>query len=322
MPSIAYLFPGQGSQKVGMGADFAAHFPEAQALFTQANAILGYDLAKFCFEGPEEELKQTLHTQPALFVTSVAALTVFQTETKRRGVAAMPFAAAGHSVGEYAALVAAGAVPFEKGLRLVRRRAELMQEASEKRPGTMAAVLGLDADAARAVCAAAKEETKSIVAVANYNCPGQIVISGEAAGVERASVLAKERGAKRVLPLPVSGAFHSPLMVIAGDALYPTLREAVFQQAKFPVVVNVAAEYNKSGADVAPFLTMQVSGSVRWEESMRLLLSDGVDTFLEFGSGNVLAGLMKRIEPSAKVVSIQDSGSLEEAFTLLAGNIP
>lgn len=310
MSKIAFLFPGQGAQKVGMGADFYRHVETARTLFDRANETLGYDLARLCFEGPEEDLRQTIHTQPALYVTSCAALAALKSRAD-----VTPFAVAGHSVGEYAALYAAGSVGFEKGLQLVRRRAELMQEAAERNPGAMAAVLGLEADAVRAVCEAARPA--GIVAVANYNCPGQIVISGETAAVERASELAKERGAKRVVPLAVSGAFHSPLMVAAGDALYPALREAQFRQTKVPVVVNVTAEYNRAGVDFAPYLTMQVSGSVRWEESMRLLLADGVDAFLELGSGDVLSGLLKRIDRAARSVSVQDMASLEEAVMIL-----
>ena len=200
----------------------------------------------------------------------------------------------------------------------MRRRAMLMEEAGAHNPGAMSAVLGLEAEAARAVCEAVRRETGGVVAVANYNCPGQLVLSGDRASVEHAGEVARERGAKRVVPLPVSGAFHSPLMVAAGDALYPSLREAAFKQARVPVVVNVTAEYNKSGVDFAPYLTMQVSGSVRWEESMRLLLADEVDTFVELGSGDVLAGLLKRIDRSARVVSVQDMASLDAAVAMLS----
>jgi [acyl-carrier-protein] S-malonyltransferase len=312
MGSVAFLFPGQGAQKVGMGADFYTHCVEARALFERANALLGFDLARVCFEGPEEELRHTLLAQPALYVSSCAALIAL-----RQRLNVTPFAVAGHSVGEYAALYAAEVVDFEKGLQLVYRRATLMQEAATQRPGGMAALIGLEPEAARAICLEAR--ALGVVTIANYNAPGQIVISGEHAALERACLLARERGAKRIVPLAVSGAFHSPLMSIAGDRLHADLRAAGFRQAKVPVVVNVAAEYVRSGVDFAPYLTMQVSGSVRWEESMRLLLSDGVDTFVELGSGTVLAGLMKRIAPSARTFSVQDMASLEEAVEGLKG---
>ena len=289
-----------------MGADFYANVESARNLFDIADSVLGYSLSNLCFEGPEEELKQTIHTQPALYVTSCAALSALKSSVEIE-----PYAAAGHSVGEYAAHYAAGTIEFEAGLKLVQRRAELMQEAAQSRPGTMAAVLGLDAESTRKSCEDARDS--GVVTVANYNCPGQIVISGETAAVEKAGELAKTAGAKRVIPLQVSGAFHSPLMVAAGDALYEDLRAAQFKQAQIPIVVNVTAEYCKSGVDFAPYLTMQVSGSVRWEESMRLLLDDGVDTFIELGSGEVLAGLLKRIEKDARVISVHDMITLNAA---------
>jgi len=294
-----------------MGAEFYANVEAARNLFDTADSVLGYSLSGLCFDGPEEELKQTIHTQPALYVTSCAAL-----EALRSRMEVEPFAVAGHSVGEYAAHYAAGTIGFEVGLKLVRRRAELMHEAAQRKPGTMAAVLGLGADATKKACEEARDS--GVVSIANYNSPGQIVISGESAAVEKAGELAKEAGAKRVIPLAVSGAFHSPLMVTAGDALYPELRAAQFKQAQIPIVVNVTAEYSTSGVDFAPFLTMQVSGSVRWEESMRLLLSDGVDTFIELGSGEVLAGLLKRVDKEVKVVSVQDNAGIEQAIALLS----
>lgn len=307
----ALLFPGQGSQKVGMGADLHANFDSARALFDEANEILHFDLARLCFEGPEEELRQTRNTQPALYVTSCAALAALRSQVELH-----PFAVAGHSVGEYAALYAAGSVSFEKGLELVRLRAELMQEAAATKPGAMAALLGIDEAGALKACEGAKDA--GIVAVANFNCPGQIVISGESSAVDKAGALAKELGCKAVKPLTVSGAFHSPLMVGAGDSLYPSLRDAGFRQADVPVVVNVTAEYNKSGVDFAPFLTMQVSGSVKWEQSMRLLIQDGVDTYIELGSGDVLTVMMKRIDSTVTRIAAGDAASLVEVVSLLS----
>ncbi len=293
-----------------MGADLCAQSPAARSLFERADGVLGFSLSGLCASGPEEELRQTINTQPALYVTSCAALAALQA---RKPVT--PFAVAGHSVGEYAALYAAGAIEFEDGLRLVRRRAELMQEAAQQRPGAMAAVLGLDADVvARVVGEAA---SAGVVGVANYNCPGQIVISGEQAGVDAAAGLLKQAGAKRVMPLPVSGGFHSALMAEAGEALRPSLIQAGIRQARVPVVANVTAGYCSAASDLAANLAAQVSGSVRWAESMRLLLADGVDTFVELGSGDVLAGLLRRIDREARAVSVQDTASLDAAMLLI-----
>ena len=311
MKRIALIFPGQGSQRTGMGREFYEHYEPARDLFERACEILGYDVASLCFQGPDDKLRDTLFAQPALYLASAAGLAAL------RSLAAFDvFAYAGHSVGEYAALYAAGSVTFETGLKLVKRRAELMQEAARQRPGTMAAVLGLPAETVEALCDEARRT--GVVVVANYNCPGQTVISGEVDAVQRAADLARERGARRVIPLAVSGGFHSPLMVQAGDALYPDLREALFKDAAVPVVMNVTADYCRHGVDFAPYLTMQVSSPVRWEESMRRLLADGVSLFVEVGVGDVLAGLLRRIEKSVQVVSVQDRKSLELAADLIA----
>ncbi|MCX6359309.1 MAG: ACP S-malonyltransferase [Armatimonadetes bacterium] len=312
MGKVAFVFPGQGAQKVGMASDFRLPGSAGRLLYDRAAETLGWDLAALCDDGPEEALRQTIHTQPALYVASCAAVEEF----RLRAPQVRPHAMAGHSVGEYAALYAAGAMDFHVGLKLVARRAALMRDAAEARPGAMAAVIGLAAEAVAEACAEASEA--GIVAVANTNCPGQVVVSGEEAAVERASAAARARGARMVTRLQVSGGFHSPLMAAAGDALYPELREAGFRPADVPVVVNVEAAYCSNGIDVAPFLTMQVSGGVRWEESMRLLLADGCDTFVELGCGNVLSGLMKRIDRGARSLVVEDAASLDAACAALA----
>lgn len=311
MGKVAFLFPGQGSQKVGMGHSFHAVYPQARERFAQANALLGFDLQALCFEGPEETLRETENAQAALFTVSFIAWECFQSVCPHD-----PDAVAGHSVGEYAALAAAGVLSFEDGLRLVRRRGELMREAAKRAPGTMAAVLGLEAEEAQTACAEARASGAGVVTVANYNGGGQVVLSGETAAVEKAGEIAKAKGAKRVIPLNVSGPFHSPLMVTAGDALYSAISNTTFVKPKIPVVQNVTADYVKSQDDLTGGLTMQVSRSVRWEESMQCLLADGIDTFIEFGSGDVLCGLMRRIEKSARAHSVQDTDSLQAACAL------
>lgn len=291
-----------------MGRALCDSFEQAKDLMAAADRILGFSLSTLCFEGPQETLTETENAQPALYAVSVAAWTCFQQRLPRK-----PDGVAGHSVGEYAALTAAGALRFEDGVRLVRTRGELMRDAAHAVPGTMAAVLGLDAEAAREACAEARSAGAGQVSVANYNGGGQIVLSGEVAAVAKASEIAREKGAKRVLPLAVSGAFHSPLMVTAGDALYASLSQTAFRKPEIPLLSNVSADYIQMPDDVIGGLTMQVSRSVRWEESMQRFLSEGFDTFIEFGSGDVLCGLMKRIDKSAKALSVQDPDSLEAA---------
>lgn len=314
MSKTAFLFPGQGSQKVGMGKSFCENFAKAAALFQQANDVLGFDLQTLCFEGPEETLKQTENTQPALFVTSAVAYECLQ-ET----CPFLPDAVAGHSVGEYAAFYVAGVVTFEDGLRLVRKRAELMRDSAQRFPGAMTALLGAEAQLAREVCEAVRASGGGIVSVANFNGGGQIVISGESSAVEKASELAKERGVKRAIPLPVSGGFHSPLMVTAGDALFEPLSRTTLRKPKVPIVSNVSADYVQLPDDIVGGLTMQVSRSVRWEESIQRLLADGITRFVELGSGEVLTGLMKRIDKSAQAMSVQDTATLQATCNLLMG---
>ncbi len=304
MSKIAFVFPGQGSQFVGMGKDLYDLYPEVRQVFDTADSILGISLSKLCFEGPEEELRLTVNTQPALFTTSVACLRMLEQNGIR------PDATAGHSIGEYAALVAAGALPFEQGLKLVRKRAELMQEAAAQHPGTMAAVIGLDSDAVRAICEKASDA--GIVDVANYNSPGQVVISGEIKAVEAASECAKEAGAKRVLPLNVSGGFHSRLMSSAAEQLGAALTAAEFTDAAIPVIANVTADYVQKADDIRRCLAQQVAGSVLWDKSVARMAADGVDRFVEVGPGKVLAGLIKRIADTAEVKGVGDVASLQQ----------
>ena len=307
MTKIAYIFPGQGSQAVGMGQNICAHSEAARTIFEQADEYLGEKISTLCFYGPEDALKQTIHTQPALYVTSAAVLAVL----RERGAAA-PEAVAGHSVGEYAALYEAGAFDFETGLKLVSRRAQEMHRATLSHPGAMAAVLGLTGPQVAALCSEA--QTGGPVSAANFNGGGQVVISGSPEGVAKASALAKAAGAKRVLPLNVSGAFHSALMAPAAEAMEYALRDAVIQSAKLPIVANLTANYEAAPDEIRANLAAQIDHPVCWEETILRLVGDGFDTFVEVGSGTVLAGLMKRIAPDVKVVSIGDSAAVE-AFT-------
>ena len=298
-----------------MGRAFYDTVPVARELFERADSLLGLPISELCLNGPEEELQATENAQPALYLTSVVALRCLQLASDF-----IPYAVAGHSVGEYAALTAAGALSFEAGLQLVRKRGELMRDAAVRAPGTMTALLGMEAEAAREACDAARASGAGLVTVANYNGGGQIVISGETAAVHKAAEIAREKGARRVVPLPVSGAFHSPLMVTAGDALFTPLSLTEWRKPTVRVVSNVSAQYVEMPDDVIGGLTMQVSRSVRWEESMQLLLADGVDTFIELGSGDVLSGLMKRIDKNAKTAAVQDPASLEAACILIQEN--
>ena len=301
---VGLLFPGQGSQFVGMGRDLAAAHPEARRTFEEADDTLGFALSQLAWEGPEEELTATSVAQPAILTHSVA---VFRIVNERLGDIAL---AAGHSLGEFSAYVAAGALSFEDGLRTVRLRGELMQRSGMERPGAMAALLGLEDAAAERVCAEASEGT-SVCVPANYNSPGQIVISGDVAAVDRAIELARGAGAKRALRLNVSGAFHSPLMQVAEAGLGAQLEAASLTQPRFPVVSNVTAERVVDVAEARRLLLLQLTSAVRWTASMRTMLESGVQQFYELGPGSVLAGLMKRIERGATTRSEGTASDVE-----------
>lgn len=295
---VALLFPGQGSQVVGMGKDLATAFPEARLTFEEADDALGLPLSRIAWEGPETDLTATLNAQPALLVHSVAVLRVMGDRLGDVGFAA------GHSLGEFSAHVAAGTLEFADAVRAVRRRGELMFGSGSERPGTMAAVLGLDDGDIERVCREVSEAGDGVVVPANFNSPGQVVVSGDVAAVERAMGALKEAGAKRVLPLNVSGAFHSPLMEVARRGLEEHLAQVEFRAPRFPVVSNVTAEPVIEGDAARRLLVEQLTSPVRWTASMRTLLEAGVTRFVELGSGSVLAGLMKRIDRGAQAISI------------------
>ncbi len=303
----AFIFPGQGSQFVGMAKELHEDLPAVRDLYTTAGEILGYDLARVCFDGPEDELKQTRVTQPAIFVHSVAlARLIDQTDL-------LPAAVAGHSLGEYSALFQAGVFSFEDGLRLVKVRAELMQQAGEINPGTMAAVMGLDADTLNSVCEEAS--AAGVVCVANFNSPVQIVISGSVSGVEKAMALCSERGAKRVVPLTVGGAFHSPLMEFAHGGLSEAVSSAAVQDAAVPVYANVTARPTQASADIKRLLVEQLTSPVRWVEIINNMIADGVTEFYEVGPGSVLTGLLRRISREVTGKALSDRAGIEALST-------
>jgi [acyl-carrier-protein] S-malonyltransferase len=308
MSKTALLFAGQGAQVVGMGRDLAGNFPSARAWFERANAALGYDLSAICFDGPEAELTKTEHAQPGIFLVSWAAFQAL----KERAPALSFEATAGLSLGEFTALTAAEAMSFEDGLKVVRQRGRFMQEACEATRGGMAAVIGLDEAPTREVCAQAG------VALANLNCPGQLVISGAADKITQACELAKAKGAKRALPLPVAGAYHSPLMAGAQPRLRDELARVTLNSPTVTVVSNVTALPHDGAQTIRTRLVEQVTSSVRWEDSMRYLLAQGVSRFIELGPGTALSGFMKRIDRNATVLNVADVASLEVTVKALA----
>jgi [acyl-carrier-protein] S-malonyltransferase len=292
--NLAFIFPGQGSQTVGMARDLAQNSEMLSHFFAEANETIGENLTRLMFEGPEDELKLTGNAQPALFLMQCGLLKALETLEIR------PVIVAGHSVGEYAALVAAGVIDYGHGLWLVRQRGALMQEAGEGAPGGMAAVLGLDEETAAKACA----DAGGVVGVANYNSPGQVVISGEKDALERASAKCKELGAKKVIPLSVSGAFHSPLLKDAADHLGESLERVIFEDARIPVVTNVDGKVHTSGDQIRQNLQLQMTSAVHWTKTMDAICKSGVAGIVEVGPGNVLSGLCKRCCPDVPTYNV------------------
>ena len=294
-PASAWLFPGQGAQHVGMGKDLAEEIPAARAVFEAADEALGFSLSTLCFEGPEDELLRTINTQPALVAHGIAALAA---AIDQGSLGEAPALLAGHSLGEYAALIAAGAISFEDGIRLVRERGRLMQEACDAQPGTMAAILGLDRETLEPICA------EHDAAVCNENAAGNISIGGTAEAVAAASEAASEAGASRVVPLRVAGAFHTPLMASAAEGMASVLAAAPFGDPTRPVVSNVTAQPLTSGDALAGELRDQITSPVLWLDSLRTMLDAGVSSFIEFGPGRVLTGTVGRTDRSAAVRNV------------------
>ncbi|GAB4496323.1 MAG: ACP S-malonyltransferase [Anaerolineales bacterium] len=299
LQNTAFVFPGQGSQFLGMGLQLAQSYPIARATFAEADAILGIPLSKLAWDGPEAELNDTVNTQPALFVHSVAAWRVFQQTYPNL----QPTYTAGHSLGQLSALVAAGALQFAEGLRLVRARGLAMKYAGSINPGGMAAILGLDIPTLEAVCAQASLPGEA-VQVANDNCPGQVVLSGARPALERAVELAKKAGAKRAMLLAVSIAAHSELMQPAQEAFAVAIEKANIRDATIPIISNISAQPIQTAKDLRTELLAQLTQRVRWTDSIRFMLANSVDTFLEMGSGSVLTGLLKRIDREAQGIPL------------------
>ena len=310
MGKIAVLFPGQGAQYVGMGQDIYQELEESKEVFNSANKSLNYQLSDICFNGPEEDLKKTEITQPAILTTCMA---LYET-LKQRGVS--PQATAGLSLGEYCALVASGVLSFEDAVALVAKRGKFMQEAVPLGVGTMAAIIGLDADEIKQIC----QQVEGIVEIANYNCPGQIVIGGEVAAVEKAMELCSAKGARKVVKLAVSAPFHTSMLQKAKEQLAEELNRIDIAKANIPVASSVTGDYISEDTDIKDLLALQVCSSVKWEKAMRTLLNEGFDTFIEVGPGKTLRGFMRRIDKKAKVINVYDNETLNKAIDILEAN--
>jgi [acyl-carrier-protein] S-malonyltransferase len=305
MSKIAFIFPGQGSQYVGMGKDLYEKYSAARTVFDEFNLILGKNLSEICFEGNEEDLKQTINSQPAILAVSMAAYEAFKAKSN-----IVPDFLAGHSLGEYAALYASGVINRSEIIKLVQKRAELMNEAQ---PGSMSAILGMDEDKIQQMIQEASSE--GTICAANYNTPDQTVISGETKAVEKANELAKEMGAKRVIPLAVSGAFHSPLMKPVADKFARFVNNTNVNDGNIPVVTNVDANPTIDKAEFSSKMVKQIYSSVYWKQTINFMVEQGVDTFIEIGPGKVLSGMIKKICKTAKVCNISDVESLEKVLS-------
>ncbi len=310
MSKLAYIFPGQGSQSVGMGKDLYDNFPAAREVFEEANDALGFSLSEMCFSGEEADLQLTANTQPAILTTSIAAFRAMETEGFQ-----LPDFVAGHSLGEYSALVAANALSFSDAVKTVRKRGQYMQEAVPVGVGAMAAIIGLDLETVETVCKEA--ENGEICSPANINSPSQIVIAGNESAVDRAIEILKARGAKRAIKLNVSAPFHCDLMLPAQKKLAEDLSEIAYSNLRFPIIENVSAEENENGERVKTALTEQVSKPVRWSPSVELLIKNGVETFVEVGAGKILCGLVRQINRDVRSLNVGDMESLQSSLSLL-----
>jgi [acyl-carrier-protein] S-malonyltransferase len=312
MDGTALVFPGQGSQEVGMGRDLANAFPQARQVYEAADAILGFALSSLCFEGPKETLDDTVNTQPAIFVTSLAVMRVLEEEDKLQPLmTAAPAMVAGHSLGELTALVAAGAMDFADGLRLVRERGRLMKLAGERSPGSMAAVLKMDDGEVENACKEATDQTGKAVQIANYNSPGQVVISGDEEALSRAVELLRERGGRRIIPLAVSIAAHSPLMASVIQEYRAAVDATPLRLPELPVVANISAHPLLSVDEIRDELAGQLTWPVRWTASVRWMIEQGVARFVEVGPKDVLSKLVKRIDRGAETISVGGVASIE-----------